>query len=154
MEDMKHSTALLHDLHLKLQTAKNELSLINHDEALLEWTTTLAPDLPILIEQIDPYYQLWHVAYKFHQCHDKWFHGPFLNLDSQMIANETRTMHQQMIQLGVIFADVHGAKRVADTVRKRIEKFIGFLPLFHAVCNPGLRERHWIQVKLLIFFHF
>lgn len=72
---MKQSTALLHDLHLKLQAAKAELAEINRDEALLEWPKTLAPDLPSLIELIDPYYQLWHVAYKFHQCHDKWFHG-------------------------------------------------------------------------------
>ena len=57
-------------------------------------------------------------------------------------------MHEQMIQLGAIFGDVAGAKRVADTIRKRIEKFVGFLPLLHAVCNKGLRERHWQLVHL------
>lgn len=56
-------------------------------------------------------------------------------------------MHRQMVQLGTVFADVSGAKRVAETVRKRIEKFMGFLPLLHAVCNPGLRERHWTHVR-------
>lgn len=62
-------------------------------------------------------------------------------------------MHEQMIQLGAIFADVPGAKRVADTVRKRIEKFVGFLPLLHAVCNRGLRERHWILVVHVQLFN-
>lgn len=147
MEDMRQSTALLHDLHLKLQAAKVELAEINHDEGLLEWVITEAPDLPFLIDLIDPYYQLWHVAYKFTQSHDLWFHGPFKNLDSQEIDKEIHSMHQQTIQLGTIFAEVPGAKRVADTIRKRIEKFIGFLPLLHAVCNPGLRERHWLQIS-------
>lgn len=77
-EDMKNSTALLHDLHLKLQAASVELGEINHDEALLEWPTTEAPSLPSLIKQIDPYYQLWHVAFKFHQSYNVWFHGIFV----------------------------------------------------------------------------
>lgn len=72
-----------------------------------------------------------------------------------MIAAEVSAMHRQMIQLGVVFADVIGAKRVAETVRKRIDKFMGFLPLLHAVCNPGLRERHWVQVsKLRSLLHY
>lgn len=83
------------------------------------------------------------------------FHtGPFRKLDSQAIATEINNMHRQMTQLGVVFADIHGAKRVADTVRKRIEKFMSFLPLLHAVCNPGLRERHWVLVKKEFFFNF
>lgn len=65
-----------------------------------------------------------------------------------MIADEINAMSQQMKQLAIVFADVSAAKRVTDTVRKRIEKFLGYLPLLHAVCNPGLRERHWILVRL------
>ena len=168
-EEMRYSTALLQDLHVKLQKASEELTIINIDEKLLEWPPTDVPTLPALIQLIEPYYQLWHVAYKFHQSHDVWFHGiiidssislmtmksvnvclcagPFKHLDSQMITDEVNAMHKQMLQLGAVFADVCTAKRVADTVRKRIEKFMGFLPLLHAVCNPGLRERHWILVS-------
>lgn len=74
-EEMRSSTTLLQDLHLKLQAAKIELEEINSDESLLEWPVTDVPTLPSLIELIEPYYQLWHVAYKFHQSHDVWFHG-------------------------------------------------------------------------------
>jgi dynein heavy chain len=76
------------------------------------------------------------------------FSGPFRKLDSQMIADEITAMYKQMQQLAVVFADVSAAKRVTDTVRKRIEKFMGYLPLLHSVCNPGLRDRHWILVRL------
>lgn len=66
-----------------------------------------------------------------------------------MIASEINAMYKQMQQLAIVFADVTAAKRVTDTVRKRIVKFMGYLPLLHAVCNPGLRERHWILVRLV-----
>ena len=64
-----------------------------------------------------------------------------------MIDTEISAMHKEMLKLGAVFENVSAAKRVADTVRKRIEKFMSFLPLLHAVCNPGLRERHWILVS-------
>lgn len=74
-EEMMSSTTLLQDLHQKLQAAQFELEEINNDEALLEWSVTDVPTLPALIQLIEPYYQLWHVAYKFHESHDVWFHG-------------------------------------------------------------------------------
>lgn len=74
-EDMRSSTVLLQDLHQKLQVAQSDLQEINRDEELLKWPLTKAPTLPSLIKLIEPYYQLWHVAYKFHLNYDVWFHG-------------------------------------------------------------------------------
>ena len=148
MEEMRNSSALLESLHQKLQEAKAESDEINRDEGLLGWPLTLASDLPTLIEYIEPYYKLWHVAYSFHQNYDVWFHGPFCELDSQYVAQETDNMLQQIIHLGVTFSNVPGPKKVADVVQKRIEKFRNFVPLLHAVCNPGLRERHWLAVRI------
>lgn len=77
MEEMRTSSALLDALHRNLQAAKDEANEINRDERLLDWPLTLAPQLHSLIEYIEPYYQLWHVAYHFHLNYDVWFHGPF-----------------------------------------------------------------------------
>jgi dynein heavy chain len=44
-----------------------------------------------------------------------------------MITDEINAMYKQMPQLAIVFADVTAAKRVADTVRKRIEKFMSYL---------------------------
>lgn len=74
-EEMRTCTNVLQDLHEKLQAANVELGEINFNENLLEWPITEVPTLPLLIENIEPYYQLWHVAYKFHLSHDIWFHG-------------------------------------------------------------------------------
>ncbi|EFX65497.1 hypothetical protein DAPPUDRAFT_333133 [Daphnia pulex] len=121
-EEMKNSTTLLQqDLHQQLQAALLDLEEINNDEALLE--------------------------FPFQKSHDVWFLGPFSKLDSQMIADEITAMYKQMQQLAIVFADVSAAKRVTETIRKRIEKFMGYLPLLHSVCNPGLRDRHWILIS-------
>jgi len=74
------------------------------------------------------------------------FSGPFRGLDSQIIARDINSMHKQILELGTLFQDSVGAKRVVDTVRTRMDKFISYIPLMHAVCNPGLRQRHWILV--------
>ena len=72
------------------------------------------------------------------------FHkGPFRNLNAHEVAEEIKGLHKQIVLLGSVFADTLGAKRVVETIRKRMEKFIGFLPLLHAICNPGFAARHW-----------
>ena len=78
MEEMKSSSSLLNKLHKKLQEAKAEYEEINRDEQLLGWSQTSAPALACLIEYIEPYHQLWHVAYNFHIQYDIWFHGNFI----------------------------------------------------------------------------
>ena len=75
MEEMRTSAAFLETLHRNLQIAKMESNDINRDENLLGWSLTLTQELSSLIEFIEPYYQLWHVAYNFHCSYDKWFHG-------------------------------------------------------------------------------
>ena len=75
MEEMKSSTDLLDDLNRNLEEATKELAGINQDEQLLEWPLTFASDLPILLEDIRPFYHLWNVAFQFHKSYDVWFRG-------------------------------------------------------------------------------
>lgn len=42
--------------------------------------------------------------------------------------------------------------KVATATRDRIDKFKVFLPLISAVCNPGLRDRHWAQMSEVVGF--
>jgi dynein heavy chain len=41
---------------------------------------------------------------------------------------------------------------VANGTKKKLEKFKVYLPLISAVCNPGLRERHWSQMSEVVGF--
>ena len=74
-EEMKNSTEFLDDLNGKLEEASVELEQINQDEDLLGWPLTSASNLPVLIDTIQPYCQLWNVTYQFHNSYDLWYRG-------------------------------------------------------------------------------
>ena len=40
-----------------------------------------------------------------------------------------------------------GPRSVADRKKGQIDKFKQHLPLLHCICNPGIRDRHWEQVR-------
>ena len=56
-------------------------------------------------------------------------------------------MYRTVFKLTKTFGDAPGPRRVADSVKSKIDKFKVHIPLLQIICNPGLRERHWEQVK-------
>lgn len=59
------------------------------------------------------------------------------------VADEVETMWRTLYKLTKTITDCPGARRIADVMRGRVEKFRQFVPIFAIVCNKGLRERHW-----------
>lgn len=53
------------------------------------------------------------------------------------------TIHKLIKQL----AHNPQAKRIADQVRLKIDKFKVYLPVLDAICQEGLSERHWQQIS-------
>ena len=51
-----------------------------------------------------------------------------------------------MFKLTKTFSDSAGPRRVAESIKSKIDKFKANLPLLQCICNPGLRDRHWIEV--------
>jgi dynein heavy chain len=57
-------------------------------------------------------------------------------------------MYEKSSTLSRTFLDHHpSARRIAETIRSKIEKFRVHLPVLHTLCNPGLRERHWALIE-------
>ena len=52
-------------------------------------------------------------------------------------------MNEKATNLSKTFVEYPAARRIADTIRSKIDKFRIHLPILHTLCNPGLRERHW-----------
>lgn len=40
-----------------------------------------------------------------------------------------------------------GSKRVAEIVRGKVDNFKKYLPVLETICNPGIHDRHWTEVK-------
>merc|ERR1719163_2532174 len=41
---------------------------------------------------------------------------------------------------------------VAKKIKKDLDQFKQHLPLIHALCNPGLRQRHWDDISEVVGF--
>lgn len=75
-----------------------------------------------------------------------------MDIDAEKVEEETSNMWRTMFKLAKTFTDIPGPRRVAENIRSKIDKFKSNLPLLQCICNPGLRERHWIQVNSFLDF--
>lgn len=53
-----------------------------------------------------------------------------------------------LYKLAKTLSDNPGAKRIAEMVRAKVEKFKQFLTVLQTVCNKGLQKRHWDMVSI------
>jgi len=60
-------------------------------------------------------------------------------------------MWRTLYKLAKTLNDNPGAKRIAEMVRAKVEKFRQFLPVLQTVCNKGLQKRHWDKVCISFF---
>ena len=42
--------------------------------------------------------------------------------------------------------DYRGPLRAAQTIKSKLDKFKINLPLINALCNPGIKKRHWAMM--------
>lgn len=72
--------------------------------------------------------------------------GPFTDINSEEMEEEIGGMYRTVLKLTKTFGDAPGPRRVADSVKTKVDKFKVHIPLLQIICNPGLRDRHWEQV--------
>lgn len=64
-------------------------------------------------------------------------------MDADEIIEEVDGMWRILYKLSKTFHDNPGAKRIAEMVRAKIEKFRQFNVVLQTICNKGLQKRHW-----------
>jgi len=72
--------------------------------------------------------------------------GPFQDLNSEEISEEIGQLWRTAYKLTKAFSDAAGPRRIAESVRSKIDKFKQHLPILTTICNPGIKDRHWSQV--------
>jgi dynein heavy chain len=73
--------------------------------------------------------------------------GPFKALNAEDIDQEVSDMWRTMYKLTKTFNDQPGPRRIAESIKAKIDKFKLHLPVLHTICNPGIRDRHWAAVS-------
>lgn len=96
---------------------------------------------------MEPIEKLWHTAYHFESCYEVWFYGKYVGLKSDNIREEVEEMTKTIYKLTKSLASNPFAKRIAEQIRLKIDKFRVYIPILESICRQGLSERHWEQIS-------
>ncbi|XP_063362018.1 dynein axonemal heavy chain 3 [Cydia amplana] len=138
------------EINQNLMDDKHEAEDIINEEQLLDQDVSVFFSLQTMLAGIDPFHKLWHTSFDFYDGYEKWYHGPFYGLDAEQIAEDVEAWWKLLYKLGKQMFEYPGAKRIADMVRNKVEKFKVLLPVLCGICNKGMRERHWAKISDLI----
>ena len=106
--------------------------------SFLDWDPSEYPLLQKTILSVEKFKTLWHLALNFHEKYEKWYYGPFKGLETGVIQKEVEGMYSTAVTSIKTFHDTPQARRIAETVRAKVEKFRTYLPILHTLCNPGM----------------
>ncbi|KAJ3342024.1 Dynein heavy chain 7, axonemal [Gonapodya sp. JEL0774] len=140
----------LKGLDTKLAELQEVITGVNREEELLEWEKTPFEKYQQTVDFLDPYKKLWETAALFQSEYARWMTGPFLELVAEQVEESVNNMYRTMFKLAKTFNDLPAPRKVAETIRTKLEKFKPFLPLVATLRNPGLRERHWAQMSRIV----
>jgi dynein heavy chain len=130
-----------------------EADEINYQEGLFGWPKTKFNHVGQMVNSLDPFLKLWTIVSNFSTSYTKWMGGPFSGLDPEKIETDVGDMYRNIYKLTKLFSGAGSGPelpeplKVAENTRLKIDKFKVYLPLIQAVCNVGLRDRHWAQMS-------
>ena len=71
-------------------------------------------------------------------------------MNAEEVEEDVGAMFRTVFKLTKSFSDVPGPRRVAESMKNKIDKFKVHIPLLQTICNPGIRDRHWEQVSMAV----
>lgn len=150
MEEMEEATTEIEEISQEMADIVKEAERINEEEVLLDLEQSPYITLPGMSSTVDTFDKLWHTVLSFHRNYEMWYYGPFEGLNSEAVLEETDNTWRTLYKLSRVLTDVAGARRIAEMVRGKVEKFKQFIPVLQTICNPGLQPRHWDQISKVV----
>jgi len=148
----------LKDMKEKLAAAQIEGDEINYQEQLFGWPKTAFTKIQEMVTTVEPFYNLWTIASEFYKSWAIWMNGPFSRLNPEDVEDKVGEMFRTIFKLNKFFSGATGNPelpeplKVAQTCKEKIEKFQELQPIINSVCNPGLRDRHWVAMSEIVGF--
>jgi dynein heavy chain len=146
------------DLSQKLKDAQVEADEINYQEGLFGWPKTKFSHVAHMVAALEPFLNLWTIVSNFSTNSTKWMSGPFANLDPEKIEGDVGEMFRKIFKLTKVFGgagsntEMPEPLKVAESTMEKIKAFQKYQPLITAICNAGLRDRHWAAMSEAVGF--
>lgn len=147
---------LEHILALKehLEHARYKAEKVREKEVLLGWDPSDFEKLTEAIDRLQPYDDLWELVYRWSSEEKKWMRGPLFSLEPEAVDALANSLAKRAMKLQGFFEsqNLQAPVFVAKKIKKDADAFKQHLPLIHALCNPGLRPRHWEEISEVVHF--
>ncbi|XP_017759468.1 PREDICTED: dynein heavy chain 3, axonemal [Eufriesea mexicana] len=150
MEEMEEAVEEIDEISTNMEEIRKEVEEINEEESLLDMELSPYLVIPTMSTIVSSLNTLWNTVLDFHRNYDRWYNGPFFNLDAEEIKEETDNIWRTLYRISRIVSDIPGARRITDMVRGKVEKFKQYIPLLQIICTPGLQDRHWKQMSEVV----
>ncbi|OXU28216.1 hypothetical protein TSAR_011727, partial [Trichomalopsis sarcophagae] len=138
-------------LENKLISAMEKIDRFNEEEKAFGWENTQYPLRKEIAERLAPYKKLYDVACDFLTKYEKWTSSTLGIHEPEDIENEVSTAFRTMYKLEKGFHESE-PRKLAEMIRENIEQFKERMPAIMTLGNPGLKERHWLQISEIVGF--
>jgi hypothetical protein len=139
----------------RIEVRQEEMDKIYERETLLDIPhTDIFSRLEEVKASIEPLDRLWTTVKVFQDKRTYWKETPLAQIDADEEEKVSDELFRSVIKISKDF-EKYGEKRrlaknVADSVLVEVKDFIKeSIPLMKLICNPGMRERHWIEIETL-----
>lgn len=147
MEEVPKYLKTCQKLMAKLEAVGEKISTFNKEEELMGWPATSISALQDTIDKLTPYQSLYNIICGFHDSYEEWMHGSLLKLNAEQAEETVTTMWRTLYTLNMAFENNPAIGALVTHIQQEIEQLKVHLPLMRALCNPGMRERHWIAIS-------
>ncbi|KAI8621842.1 dynein heavy chain and region D6 of dynein motor-domain-containing protein [Chytriomyces sp. MP71] len=131
----------------QLQTAQETIAAFNKEEQLFGWPITVYPQRKGILQALEPYNALYTTAVNFQKSYKKWMDGNLLELDAEQIEAEVDTLKREMYRVLGTLTQAPAPQNIAKQVKEKIDEFMLNIPMIQVLCNPGMRDRHWVRMS-------
>ncbi|TRY59872.1 hypothetical protein DNTS_035283 [Danionella cerebrum] len=127
----------------QLKECQEMAQLYNNRERLFDKPVSNYTELQKLNREFQPFHDLWKTTSDWLRWHESWLSDPLSVINPEQLERSVNDAYKTMHQCVKQFKDLPGCQEVALEIRKKIEGFRPFVPLFRGLRNPGMRNRHW-----------
>ncbi|EFJ49499.1 flagellar inner dynein arm heavy chain 11 [Volvox carteri f. nagariensis] len=107
------------------------------------------PAIRELSTDLEPYASLYSITNDFGLRYEEWLFGPIKDLNAEEVENNVGEWFKKMVRLSKSLPRPE-LRTLAETTRARLEEFKENVPIIMAVCNPGMRGRHWERLSMAL----
>eukprot|EP00058_Branchiostoma_floridae_P012957 XP_002598445.1 hypothetical protein BRAFLDRAFT_83261 [Branchiostoma floridae] len=137
-------------LNSRLDAAAEKIEQFNQEEEAFGWQTTAYPARQKILNVLTPFLKLYETTVEFNNKYKEWMEGPFQGCNPDQVENDVGNYWRNLYKLEKGFDDIPNAQKMASKVKTKVDEFKEHLPLIGALCNPGLRDRHWEQMSEIV----